>query len=165
MLLGLWDLGSPTRDWTQATAVKASKALSPNHRTTRELPAFGCNGRGRHQTFDCRGMHFKDIHLWSAHCRLQNQIKGQATPPVKFPFQKALGDLANWPLEWPQFSLPCFLYFFCVLNSPKRVNPWNPRYLTLTPIKAEPRSVLSLSLSLRPRCVANAVLCTLQDHE
>ena len=33
----LWDLSSPTRDQTQAPAVKA---LSPNHRTTREFPAL-----------------------------------------------------------------------------------------------------------------------------
>ena len=31
----LWNLSSPTRDWTQATA---GKALSPNHWTTMELP-------------------------------------------------------------------------------------------------------------------------------
>ena len=32
---GLQDLSSPTRDWTQATAVET---LSPNHWTARELP-------------------------------------------------------------------------------------------------------------------------------
>ena len=35
MLLSLWDLSSPTRDWTQALAVEA---LSPNHWTTRAFP-------------------------------------------------------------------------------------------------------------------------------
>ena len=35
MPLGLWDLSSPTRDWTRASAVKA---LSPNRWTTREFP-------------------------------------------------------------------------------------------------------------------------------
>ena len=35
---GLWDLSSPARDWTWATAVKA---LSPNHWTTREFPTYG----------------------------------------------------------------------------------------------------------------------------
>ena len=35
VLGGLQDLSSPTRDCTQATAVKA---LSPNHWTTREVP-------------------------------------------------------------------------------------------------------------------------------
>ena len=34
---GLWDLSSPTRDWTQALAVRAR---SPNHWTTREFPSF-----------------------------------------------------------------------------------------------------------------------------
>ena len=36
---GLWDLSSPTRDWTQTMAVKAQ---NPNHLATRELPAFLC---------------------------------------------------------------------------------------------------------------------------
>ena len=34
---GLWDLSSPTRDWTRDLAVKAP---SPNHWTTREFPSF-----------------------------------------------------------------------------------------------------------------------------
>ena len=34
-LHGLWDPSSLTRDWTQASAVKAQ---SPNHSTTREFP-------------------------------------------------------------------------------------------------------------------------------
>ena len=38
--LGLRDLSSPTRDWTQVTAVKA---LSSNHQTTRELQVLSFN--------------------------------------------------------------------------------------------------------------------------
>jgi len=36
-LYGLWDLSSPTRNWIQATAVKAG---SPYHWTTRKFPHF-----------------------------------------------------------------------------------------------------------------------------
>ena len=37
---GLRDLSSPTRDWTQAIAVKV---LSPNHQTSKELPFLSQN--------------------------------------------------------------------------------------------------------------------------
>ena len=64
-LLSLWDLSSPTRDWTWATALKAP---SPNHWTAGEFPLELWDGIGKTKnTYEeyCANLSWKNKALFS----------------------------------------------------------------------------------------------------